>query len=72
MSGTSTETNEIYIRAWYGEWKPANLEKARDFARFMTDGLMKGSLQERLDRVNQRHIRGITFTMEDLYGNRIE
>lgn len=62
----------ILLRAWYGDWKPADEEKARRFAKHMVNTLMKGTRQEKLDRVNQKHIRGISFTLEDLDGNRIE
>jgi len=57
----------IFIRAFFGEWKPATREKALAFARFMDNGITTiPDAERRAAYINERHLRGVTFTPEEL------
>ena len=69
MSGRSTE-NEIYVRGWFGPWALASEEQARTFAQRLMKKIQVGDDQHRIDIINSKHVRGITFTAEELHDNR--
>ena len=56
----------IQIRAYFG-WHPATYEQALTFARWIFRHMtcIRGA-DNRVKKINDRHIKGIVFTLKDL------
>ena len=53
----------IEVRAYF-KWKPATREQVLSFARWLLT-CVRGD-EARVDRINTRHVRGTSFTLEEL------
>ena len=58
--------NKIEIRAYYG-WHEVSKEKALKFARRFYQGIMVAQ-NKNAEYINKHHLRGISFTDEELRG----
>ena len=55
---------KVYIKAWFGDWKEVDKEKARGFI----SGLSKGMTcidEIKIRIINEKHLKGITY--EELF-----
>ena len=50
----------IEVRAFYGEWKEATHEQAVRFIKLMIIGFSAIKNEEKLKRINEKHLRGVT------------
>lgn len=55
----------IETKMYFG-WHPATKEKALIFAKMLFRDMPCGDEKKRLERINTRHVRGVSFTLEDL------
>ena len=57
----------IEIKFMYGPWTRVSESSARAFARIVYKGMTNISdPAEKLARINERHVRGVQFTVEDI------
>ena len=60
--------NEIYFRPFYGGWvKMKDRGYAKSFARAVFRYLGNMDKEEKVKRINENHIRGTSFTVDELY-----
>lgn len=56
----------IFIRAFFGGWKPATREKALAFARFYYKNITAVPEKKVAEFINERFLRGVAFTLEEI------
>ena len=54
--------NEIYIKAYYGDWKQVTKEEAKKFCDSLMS-MMTGAKNDetRIKIINEKHLKGITY-----------
>jgi len=50
----------IQIKAYFGDWKPADKEQATKFVRRMLSSIGYGTYEDKIARIEEKHLRGIT------------
>ena len=52
--------NQIYIKAWYGNWTPVSKEHAEQFCRHLISGMVCPNADKRRI-IEGRHLKGATL-----------
>ena len=54
------KVNKIYIKAWFGDWKEVDAEKAKTFVTGLKKGMMCSD-EKKAELINKSHLKGITY-----------